>query len=260
VLQQQVFRSGRATLQYLIRDGASTDDTGDVVNSFDQSCIDFVSEPDTGMYDALARGLRDASGQVVAYINAGDILFPSAIDVALDVMEQTGSKWLTGYSVKLNESGQVTSVEHPMRYSKSLIDAGLYGRRGLPFIQQESTIWHRDLNETLDLQTLATYRLAGDHYMWHCFAQHYSLDVVDSLIGAFAVHEGQLSSDLDAYWAEVERHSSPVGVAASMRAFGEAATWRLPSPVTRRLGGSGHIRFDHSSGRWCRGATFGRGR
>ena len=260
VLEQTAFDSGRAKLQYVIRDGVSSDETNEIVASFDQTTIDFVSEPDTGMYDALARGLREASGQVVAYINAGDILFPSAIDVALDVMEQTGSRWLSGYSVRLNESGQVTSVERPMKYSKPLIDAGLYGRRGLPFIQQESTIWHRDLNQTIDLATLASYRLAGDHYLWHCFAQQQSLDVVDSLIGAFAVHEGQLSSDRDAYWAEVERHASPVGVAASLRAAGEAATWRLPSPITRRLGGSSHIRFDDSSQRWRRGARFARGR
>jgi glycosyltransferase involved in cell wall biosynthesis len=59
-------------IEHIIVDGASTDDTVEIVRRMGQRVARLVSEPDTGVYDAFNKGLRLATGDVVAYLNAGD--------------------------------------------------------------------------------------------------------------------------------------------------------------------------------------------
>ncbi len=59
-------------LEYIIIDGASTDGTVDIIRRHADHLAYWVSEPDRGIYDAMNKGLRHATGQWVAFMNAGD--------------------------------------------------------------------------------------------------------------------------------------------------------------------------------------------
>ena len=67
-------------LEHIIIDGASTDATLQVAQDYMQRSyaasngheIRIVSEPDNGLYDAMNKGLRQASGDYVLFLNAGD--------------------------------------------------------------------------------------------------------------------------------------------------------------------------------------------
>ena len=58
--------------EYLVIDGASTDDTLDVIKAHEASITRWVSEPDQGIYDAMNKGMRMARGEWVIFMNAGD--------------------------------------------------------------------------------------------------------------------------------------------------------------------------------------------
>lgn len=58
--------------EYLVIDGASTDDTLDVIKAHEASITRWVSEPDQGIYDAMNKGVRMAQGEWVVFMNAGD--------------------------------------------------------------------------------------------------------------------------------------------------------------------------------------------
>lgn len=58
--------------EYLIIDGASTDDTPHVIKAHEASITRWVSEPDLGIYDAMNKGVRMARGEWVIFMNAGD--------------------------------------------------------------------------------------------------------------------------------------------------------------------------------------------
>ena len=58
--------------EYLVIDGASTDDTLDVIKAHEASITRWVSEPDHGIYDAMNKGVRMAQGEWVIFMNAGD--------------------------------------------------------------------------------------------------------------------------------------------------------------------------------------------
>jgi glycosyltransferase len=58
--------------QHIVVDGASTDGTMDVIKQHQSSGHIIISEPDQGMYDAINKGLKQASGEIVGVLNADD--------------------------------------------------------------------------------------------------------------------------------------------------------------------------------------------
>ncbi|MDO4790741.1 MAG: glycosyltransferase family 2 protein [Porphyromonas sp.] len=64
-------------IEYIIIDGASKDNTLELVRDSGTAVSVFVSEKDAGIYDAMNKGLKRASGHYVLFMNAGDTFYDS---------------------------------------------------------------------------------------------------------------------------------------------------------------------------------------
>ena len=64
-------------IEYIVIDGGSTDGTCEVVRRYADRLSCWISEPDKGIYDAMNKGIRMATGEWISFMNAGD-LFASA--------------------------------------------------------------------------------------------------------------------------------------------------------------------------------------
>lgn len=62
-----------SNLEYIVVDGGSTDGTVDVVSQYSDRIAHFVSERDKGIYDAMNKGIRMATGEWIGIMNAGDV-------------------------------------------------------------------------------------------------------------------------------------------------------------------------------------------
>src|SRR5512139_3842863 len=110
VLGQSALRDG-ATLEYIVCDGGSTDGTVEILRGLASPAMRVISESDGGLYDALARGLRLATGDVVAYLNAGDYYHPHAFRAVQEVLSaRPDCRWLTGFAVDYSPSGATVRV------------------------------------------------------------------------------------------------------------------------------------------------------
>ena len=60
-------------VEYIVIDGLSTDDTMKIVESYKENISYYVSQEDTGIYDAINKGISAASGDIIGILNADDI-------------------------------------------------------------------------------------------------------------------------------------------------------------------------------------------
>lgn len=66
-------------IEYIIIDGGSTDGTVDIIKKRADRLAYWISEPDKGIYDAMNKGIIEAKGEWVYFLNAGDILASKTI-------------------------------------------------------------------------------------------------------------------------------------------------------------------------------------
>jgi glycosyltransferase involved in cell wall biosynthesis len=62
-----------ADIEYIIVDGKSTDRTLEIVESYGEKIKKVISEPDSGIYDAMNKGIRAATGDIIGILNADDM-------------------------------------------------------------------------------------------------------------------------------------------------------------------------------------------
>jgi glycosyltransferase involved in cell wall biosynthesis len=204
-------------LQYIIVDGLSQDDTIPIVKKIISSTakpnISFklLSEPDSGMYDAISKGIGFAEGEYCAYLNAGDIYSIHAFEIASEIFTNYDIKWLCGSNIQFNEQFHLIGYYSPTRYRSKLIKYGVYGTY-LNFIPQASVIWHNSLTKRIDFLEFRTFKLAGDFYLWKSFSQFEDLFHVSAFIGGFRIHRGQLSEGRDKYFSEFNRIRNKYGL------------------------------------------------
>ena len=81
-------------IEYIIVDGASSDGTADIARSFEERfastgrTLKVISEPDKGIYDAMNKGIRNATGELIGIINSGDSYEPEAVETAVSTYEE----------------------------------------------------------------------------------------------------------------------------------------------------------------------------
>ena len=88
---ESVLRQNHDDVEYIVVDGASTDDTVKILREYEprfEGRMKWISEKDRGLYDAMNKGIRMATGDVVGIINSDD--FFTSDDVLSTVAEQIG--------------------------------------------------------------------------------------------------------------------------------------------------------------------------
>ena len=96
--------------EYIVVDGASTDDSVNVIKAHesDFDCLKWVSEPDSGIYNAMNKGLHMASSDYIQILNSGDCLAaPDVTERMLKALkENEGPSILYGNMVKCFPDGR----------------------------------------------------------------------------------------------------------------------------------------------------------
>jgi glycosyltransferase involved in cell wall biosynthesis len=67
-------------IEYIIIDGASTDNTLAIINKYNANISKWISEKDTGVYDAWNKGVKLATGEWIMFVGSDDFLYPDALE------------------------------------------------------------------------------------------------------------------------------------------------------------------------------------
>lgn len=173
--------------EYFIIDGGSTDGSVDIIRQYESHLIGWISEPDQGYADALAKGFRLCHGELLGWINSGDLLLTGALQAAHDAIITGNYDLIFGDDVFFDEHGNV--ILHSSGYVHSLKWMMLYGG-WTPL--QDACFWRHSL-----------YNLVGGINSELKYAADYDFFLRASLIGrctyvpkifsAFRQHKGQKS-------------------------------------------------------------------
>jgi glycosyltransferase involved in cell wall biosynthesis len=89
-------------IEYIIIDGGSTDGTLDILKYYENAIDYWVSEKDTGIYDAWNKGLRIASGEWIAFLGADDVYLDGALEAYANLTVECYNSQIDYISSRVN--------------------------------------------------------------------------------------------------------------------------------------------------------------
>ena len=135
-LDKQSYRN----YEHIIIDGCSTDNTINIIKKYKNKIAYWVSEKDEGLYDAMNKGIRKCSGDIIGILNSDDIYYPQALRIVneyfnlnkeLDFLFGSVNKYklLHGYNPKKIKWSFGFYTSHSVGFfikKKSQLKVGLY--------------------------------------------------------------------------------------------------------------------------------------
>ena len=124
---ESVFLQDYGNIEYIMIDGGSTDWTLDIIENYKDKIHYFSSEKDDGIYDAMNKGIRVATGDIIGILNSDDFYASkNVISDVVDVFNTDNCDSLYGDLVYVKFS----NAERVVRYWKTGIFSILKLKRG----------------------------------------------------------------------------------------------------------------------------------
>ncbi len=163
---RSVLEQGYDQLEYIVIDGASKDNSQDIIERHTANLAYWVSEPDSGQTDALIKGFNRATGEIEGWLCSDDLLLPGALEtVGRFFAEHPEVDAAYGDSLWIDGTGHYLRPKKEMGFSRL---AFLFDHN---YISQPSMFWRKSLYDKVGgLDT--HFNLAMDADLWERFSQH----------------------------------------------------------------------------------------
>jgi len=170
-------------LELIVVDGDSSDSSLEIIRKYASRLAWWVSEPDRGQADAVNKGLAQASGQIIGWLNSDDYYLPGAIRQAMNAFEEHPECGLVyGDTLSVDEAGRPI---HLSRYGQwGLADFMRFRIIGEPAVFARKTAWEKA--GLLDLK----YHFLLDHHLWLRIASQTPVYHVPQVWAAARYHSG----------------------------------------------------------------------
>jgi len=135
---ESVIEQTYKNIEYIIIDGASDDGSVDIIKEYSDQIAVFISEPDKNLYDAINKGLRKATGDIVGLIHAGDRLFnDKVIEKIASHFRNNNIDAMYGHSYLVNKDDVPVRVNKSPEFSRGLIKRGWMPSHQSIYIRRE---------------------------------------------------------------------------------------------------------------------------
>jgi hypothetical protein len=156
-------------LNYAIWDGAGSDGSSDHCSAQVRGPVKLVKGADSGQYDALIKGFGEMTGEIMGWINAGDILFPWTLKAVQEIFCRFPEVyWIYGRPCA-GSDGIVRRVGPLKPVPAELVRLGFANEKGVGYLAQEAMFWRRSLYDQVG-GLRSNYELIADFDLWTRFA------------------------------------------------------------------------------------------
>lgn len=176
-------------LEYIVIDGASSDGSQHVIAQAEEHLTYWITEEDKGQTEAINKGFRLTTGEIMGYLNSDDLLLPGALNSVADFFARRPDiDVIYGHRILIDEHGMAIGrwiLPPHSRLAYAWAD----------FIPQETMFWRRSIWDRAGGQLDESFRFAMD---WDLISRFDSIGArfyrLPCFLAAFRVHAEQKTS------------------------------------------------------------------
>lgn len=230
-----VLNQGYPDVEHIVFDGASSDETGAILDRYRDALAHVASEPDRGQSHAINKGMRRATGEILTWLNSDDMLAPGALAAVALAFAASQADVVAGIC-ELYRDGvlihrHLTACEDGPLPVEDILDLDRGWNAGQFFYQPEvffsRAIWERAGGEVAEDLVYSM-----DYDLWLRFAEKGArLHVIGRPIAHFRMHDEQKTHVASRFKAELLAHRD-----AHLARTGRTLSGARPAPDhSRRL-------------------------
>lgn len=190
--------------EYIIVDGASSDSTMDIVRSYEprfEGRLTFISEPDTGIYNAFNKGCKRAKGKYIWIVNSDDFLEEYALEKIAEFLKSNNQK---EKFVVIGDINYIDKQGLSLKVLKATTEKVKRAYKKDEMVNHPATIVPRDIYEKLGYYD-ERFRIAADMDWFHrVFAHKVRFECLGMVITN--MRQGGMSSNTPYKFQVKERH------------------------------------------------------
>ena len=176
---ESVLNQTYSNIEYIIVDGMSSDNTLEIIKEYEQLFNDkeisyrYISEPDNGIYDAMNKGIRMATGEWIGIINSDDWYERNALNEAFEEFLTDGVDLVYGY-VRFYRNDIAT-------YQEVIYETELPYRT----MNHQGIVYRKNLHERYGYYN-PNYKVCSDYqFLTSCYLNGATFKFIDKLISHF---------------------------------------------------------------------------
>lgn len=162
-------------LEYIIVDGGSNDDTVKILKKY-SSKLRWISEKDNGQADAINKGIKMSTGEILSYLNSDDVYEPGSLYIVANYfMDNPEAMLVYGKGKHIGKNDEYIE-DYPSKPTDYL------GLHPTCSICQPTTFWRRELIEEIGYFDLSL-KYAMDYDYWIKVSKKYPLNYIYKYLG-----------------------------------------------------------------------------
>ena len=153
---KSVIQQSYGNWEYIIIDGESSDRTPEIIAKYRDRISHYLREKDLGIYDAMNKGIKLASGEVIGILNSGDWYTQNSLETVSQMAKCQQSQIISGAMIRFDEQKDIT-----FKLNKTHQDLAQHIHQGMP-INHPATFVSKNTYKKLGLFNL-NYQICGDY-------------------------------------------------------------------------------------------------
>ena len=187
---ESVFAQVYDNLEVILINDGSVEDISDLTECYGDK-ITYIEQENKGAAAARNRGIEEATGEYIAFLDADDIWTPEKLETQIEAMKRAGAKWSHMSYVTF---GDVKASNIDLSWFQGKVYPKVLARNPIatPCVVIESSILKQDRG----LRFNEKYRYGEDNYLWVKLARQYELCLVEKPLVKVRIHGNNASKSV----------------------------------------------------------------
>lgn len=184
-----VINQNYPNLEYIIIDGGSTDNSVEIIRKYENYLTYWVSEKDNGQSNAINKGFKKSTGEIICWLNSDDIFTKNALFEIVKYFEKNeGIDVVNGNLVLINEHSNIISSYFMITPKK------WYAKHGIYYVAQPAMFWKRKVLDKVGLLREDFHASMDRDFLIRIMQNNFSIGHLKKNIAGFRMHEASKSS------------------------------------------------------------------